>query len=64
MYKLYSVETRLKEALNKKVWLKSGGYLVIEHTEALTAIDVNTGKLTAKTFLFQTVPYPFFYFIR
>ncbi len=47
LYKLYSVETRLKEALNKKVWLKSGGYLVIEHTEALTAIDVNTGKLTA-----------------
>lgn len=42
--KLYSVEIRLKEALNKKVWLKSGGYLIIEPTEALTVIDVNTGK--------------------
>ncbi len=47
LYKLYSVETRLKEALNKKVWLKSGGYLIIEPTEALTVIDVNTGKLVA-----------------
>lgn len=49
LYKLYSVETRLKEALGKKVWLKSGGYLVIEPTEALTVIDVNTGKTTAGT---------------
>lgn len=46
--KLYAVETRLKEALEKKVWLKSGGYLLIEPTEALTVIDVNTGKVTAK----------------
>ncbi|MGX4392124.1 ribonuclease E/G, partial [Clostridioides difficile] len=36
--------------LNKKVWLKSGGYLIIEKTEALTVIDVNTGKfIEAKT---------------
>lgn len=42
--KLYAVEARLKEALNKKVWLKSGGYLIIEPTEALTVIDVNSGK--------------------
>jgi ribonuclease G len=42
--KLYSIETRLKEALSKKVWLKSGAYLVIEQTEAMTVIDVNTGK--------------------
>lgn len=42
--KLYSVETRVKELLDKKVWLKSGGYLVIEPTEALISIDVNTGK--------------------
>lgn len=48
LYKLYSVEARLKEALAKKVWLKSGGYLVIEPTEALTVIDVNTGKATDK----------------
>ena len=42
--KLYSLETIIKEALSKKIWLKSGGYLVIEQTEALVAIDVNTGK--------------------
>ncbi len=42
--KLYSIETRIKELLDKKVWLKSGGYLVIEPTEALISIDVNTGK--------------------
>ncbi len=44
LYKLYSVEQRLQELTDKKVWLKSGGYLVIEPTEALIAIDVNTGK--------------------
>lgn len=44
LYKLYAVETRVKELLDKKVWLKSGGYLVIEPTEALVSIDVNTGK--------------------
>lgn len=45
--KLYSVETRLKELTEKKVWLDSGGYLVIEPTEALISIDVNTGKYEA-----------------
>lgn len=44
LYKLYAIETRIKELLDKKVWLKSGGYLVIEPTEALVSIDVNTGK--------------------
>lgn len=48
MDKLYRFETNLSEALAKKVWLKSGGYLVIEPTEALTVIDVNTGKYTGK----------------
>ena len=47
LYKLYSVEARLKELTEKKVWLKSGGYLVIEPTEALISIDVNTGKYEA-----------------
>lgn len=42
--KLYSLETVWERALQKRVWLKSGGYLVIEPTEALTVIDVNTGK--------------------
>lgn len=44
LHKLYAVETRIKELLDKKVWLKSGGYLVIEPTEALISIDVNSGK--------------------
>lgn len=47
LYKLYSVETQLLEALKERVWLKSGGYLVIQPTEALTVIDVNTGKFVA-----------------
>lgn len=42
--RLYSIETKLDKALQKNVWLKSGGTLVIEPTEALTVIDVNTGK--------------------
>lgn len=49
LYKLYSVEKNIAQALAQKVWLKSGGYLVIEQTEALTAIDVNSGKSVAKT---------------
>ena len=44
MKNLYSIETKLQKALQKRVWLKSGGYLVIEPTEALTVIDINTGK--------------------
>lgn len=42
--KLYSLETHLKQALSKTVWLPCGGYLVIEPTEAMTVIDVNSGK--------------------
>lgn len=44
--KLYSVDTRIKEALSERVWLKSGGYLVIQVTEAMVVIDVNTGKFS------------------
>ncbi|MBQ2745859.1 MAG: ribonuclease E/G [Lachnospiraceae bacterium] len=44
LYKLYSVESVLNEIISKKIWLKSGGYLIIEYTEAMTVIDVNTGK--------------------
>lgn len=43
---LYRLEKGLQDALNTKVWMKSGAYLVIEPTEALTVIDVNTGKYT------------------
>ena len=48
LYKLYSVETHLANALKEYVWLKSGAYLVIQPTEALTVIDVNTGKCISK----------------
>ena len=41
---LFSLDSRLEKALGKKVWLKSGGFLVIEQTEALVSIDVNSGK--------------------
>ena len=44
LWKLYGLETLLDDATRTRVWLKSGGYLVIEPTEALTVIDVNTGK--------------------
>jgi ribonuclease G len=43
---LYRLDKGLTDALSSKVWLKSGAYLVIEPTEALTVIDVNTGKYT------------------
>lgn len=46
--KLYAIEKRLEDALKEKVWLKSGAYLVIQPTEALTVIDVNTGKCISK----------------
>jgi len=44
---LYSIDSKLKAALESRVWLKSGGYLIIEPTEALTVIDVNSGKYEA-----------------
>lgn len=46
--KLLSLETELSRILNKKVWLKSGGFLVIEPTEAMVVIDVNSGKSIGK----------------
>lgn len=46
--KLYSIESKLEMALGRRVWLKSGGYLIIEPTEAMTVIDVNSGKYEAK----------------
>ncbi len=55
IFDLYKVEGQIEKALNKKVWLKSGGYLIIEKTEALTVIDVNTGKFTGNIKLEETV---------
>ena len=45
----YSLEKHLQNSLNRHVWFKSGGYLIIEHTEAMTVIDVNTGKADFKS---------------
>lgn len=50
MNKLYSIDTLFESALDKRVWLKDGGYLFIEPTEALTVIDVNTGKNVQKKY--------------
>lgn len=47
--KVYGLETKIEEALSKRVWLSSGGYLVIEQTECLTTIDVNSGKMIKGT---------------
>ena len=44
IFEYYGIEREIEQTLERKVWLRSGAYLVIEHTEALTVIDVNTGK--------------------
>lgn len=54
MFSYYNVSSMLEEALSRKVWLKSGGYLVIDYTEALTVIDVNSGKYVGKSTLEDT----------
>ena len=46
--KLYSIETKMEELFSEKIYLKSGGTIFIEYTEAMTVIDVNTGKCIAK----------------
>jgi ribonuclease G len=51
----YGIEAEIEKALRRKVHLKSGGYICIDQTEALVAIDVNTGKFTGKTRLEETV---------
>ncbi|MFM8944751.1 MAG: Rne/Rng family ribonuclease [Actinomycetota bacterium] len=51
----YHVVEQIHKALDRKVWLPSGGYLIIERTEALTVIDVNTGKSVGSTNLEETV---------
>ena len=51
----YRIETEIVKALRKKVWLKSGGHIVIDQTEALTSVDVNTGKYLGKHSLEDTI---------
>lgn len=55
LFHLYSVKKQLEEALSRRVWLKSGGFLIFDKTEALTVIDVNTGKFTGKKTLDDTI---------
>ncbi|MHB1584232.1 MAG: Rne/Rng family ribonuclease, partial [Acidimicrobiales bacterium] len=55
LFERYHVHEQLHRALDRKVWLPSGGSLIIERTEALTVIDVNTGKNVGKTNLEETV---------
>jgi ribonuclease G len=54
IFDTFGVEVELGKSLGHKVWLKSGGYLVIDQTEALTAIDVNSGKFVGNTSLEET----------
>ncbi len=55
LFTLYNIGSQLEKALKRKVWLDSGAYLIIDQTEALTVIDVNTGKFIGTTSLEETV---------
>jgi len=55
IFDAYGIEMEISRALSNKIWLKSGGYIVIELTEALTAIDVNTGSYVGKRNLEETI---------
>lgn len=55
IFKRYHVAEQLEKAFQRKIWLKNGGYLVWDQTEALTVVDVNTGKYTGTTHLEDTV---------
>ena len=55
LFDAYGLEVEISRALGRKVWLKSGGYIIIEQTEALTAVDVNTGRFVGKRNLEDTI---------
>lgn len=55
LFDYYGIEIELQRALGRKVWLKSGGYIIIEPTEALVVIDVNTGRYVGKHNLEETI---------
>ena len=55
IFDAYNLEGDISRALKRKVWLKSGGYILIEHTEALVAIDVNTGRYVGMHNLEETI---------
>lgn len=55
LFERYHVEDQLRKALDRRVWLPSGGHLVIDRTEALTVVDVNTGRFVGSSNLEETV---------
>ena len=55
LFDRYHIDDQVKKALDRKVWLSSGGHIIIDRTEALTVIDVNTGKFVGKNSLDETV---------
>ena len=55
IFESFGIEKEIDKALRRRVWLKSGGYIVIDHTEALVSIDVNTGKYVGKRDFEQTI---------
>jgi len=55
IFERFHVEDQLRKALDRKVWLPSGGHIVIDRTEALTVIDVNTGRFVGRSNLEETV---------
>lgn len=55
IFDMYGIEVEIAKALDRKVWLKSGGYIVIDQAEALIAIDVNTGRYVGKKDLEETI---------
>ena len=55
IFDAFGIELDISRALGRKVWLKSGGYIVIDQTEAMTVIDVNTGKFVGKESLEDTI---------
>ena len=55
IFKTYDLEKQIEKSKNRKIWLKCGGFITIDKTEALTAIDVNTGKYTGKDNVSDTV---------
>jgi len=55
LFEAHGIEVEISRAIEKKVWLRSGGYIIIESTEALSVIDVNTGRFVGKNNLNETI---------
>nr|WP_327786969.1 Rne/Rng family ribonuclease [Clostridioides mangenotii] len=55
VFELHRVDDKINKLFDKKVWLKSGGYIIVDRTEAMTVVDVNTGKFTKSAKLSDTI---------